>query len=257
MNKNRKEVIEKLLKEIYLGNIVSHGKLPPERLIAQSLGENRTIVREALIALEAMGVIDIRERQGIYLSSREENAIKTTLNKIRDWPADVLSRVMEVRQILEPAAAALSATRRNDEDVQKLRDCLTNMREVANDDSEEAHRAGAYWNTIYHTIIVSSTDNTYLARIYEGMMGMLEQSMYYMRSGTLSTDEGGRNVAIRDHSDLYEAIRKGDADEAEKIAEIHLHHTIKAMVALGQIVPSSDIYSHRFVGRMRHEKITN
>ena len=79
MNEKRKQVIEKLLEKIKSGDIVSNNKLLPERQLAEVLGETRPVLREGLIALDAMGVVDIRDRQGIFLSSHEENAARTML----------------------------------------------------------------------------------------------------------------------------------------------------------------------------------
>lgn len=87
MNDKRRQVIEKLLEKINSGEVVSQDKLLPERRLAEVVGETRPVVREGLIALEAMGVLDIRDRQGIYLSSTEENEAKMMLHKVRGWLA--------------------------------------------------------------------------------------------------------------------------------------------------------------------------
>lgn len=253
MNKKRKLVIEKLLKEIHGGSIIINGKLPAERNLAQIMGENRAIVREALISLEAMGVIDIRERQGIYVSSREENEAKTILQKVRDWPGDLLSKIIEVRQVLDPIAASLAATRRTPEDIANLTSCLEKMRALSIDDSEGASKTGAYWNTIFHTIIVSATGNTYMAKIYESVLSIIEHHMSLMRASTSPTEYGGRTVAFQEHMQLVEQIKNGNAAEAERIAEEHLSHTVKAMVRLREIVPASDLYSQKLAGRLRFE----
>ena len=72
MNEKRRQVIEKLLDKIQSGEIVAGDKLLPERRLAEVVGETRPVLREGLIALEAMGVLDIRDRQGIFLSSARE-----------------------------------------------------------------------------------------------------------------------------------------------------------------------------------------
>lgn len=254
LNEKRKEVIEKLLEEINCGNIAEKGKLPSERRLAELLKENRPIVREALISLEAMGVIDIREKQGIFLSSSEENEAKKLLQKTRGWPGDILSRVMEMRQVLDPAAAVLAAARRSEENVANLASCLENMRNLQGDARQEAAKVGAYWNTVFHTIIVSATGNTYMMRVYESVLSMIEGEMSMMRFGTAPTDFGGRNIAFMEHERIFEAIKSGDRDTSERIAEEHLSHTIEAMVRLGQIVPSSNLYGQKFIGRLRFEK---
>lgn len=250
MNEKRQQVIEKILEEIHYGNIVVKGRLPSERQLAQRLNENRTVVREALISLEAMGVIDIRERQGIYLSTQEGNEAKALLNVVGQWPADTLSQVMEIRQLFDPAAAALCAIRSSRDDVEKLANCVESMRALLHDGNPEAAKSGAYWNTIYHSIIVSSTGNSYLIRIYEHILSTIEHSMSLMRFGREPNEYGGRHISFREHESLLQAIRNRDAEGAARIAEEHLAHTIKAMVSLGQIVPSSDLYGQKVAGRL-------
>ena len=136
MNDKRRQVIEKLLEKINSGEVVSQDKLLPERRLAEVVGETRPVVREGLIALVAMGVLDSRDRQGIYLSSTEENEAKMMLHKVRGWPADMLSRVMEVRQIVEPPATAIAAVRRDEKDLTKMRECLRNLRELVEEGGE-------------------------------------------------------------------------------------------------------------------------
>lgn len=251
MNAKRKEIIERLITAIHEGKIVKEGKLLPEREIAKLFNENRTVVREALIALEGMGVVDIRERQGIFFSTVEENEAKKLLTTYGDWPIDTLSRSLELRQILEPTMSALAATRRVEEDVDKLADCLVNMRNVLNENNPESARAGIYWNTIFHAIIVSATNNTYMTRIYEGIMNSIEQGMYLMRYGTPPTELGGREIAYQDHVKLFHAIKDKDVNEAERVSEQHLSNTVKAMVARGHIVAASNLYEHKLAGRLR------
>ena len=111
MNEKRRQVIEKLLDKIQSGEIVAGDKLLPERRLAEVVGETRPVLREGLIALEAMGVLDIRDRQGIFLSSAREHEAQNMLQTVRGWPADTLSRAMELRQIIEPPAAGIDFTR--------------------------------------------------------------------------------------------------------------------------------------------------
>lgn len=251
MNKKRKLVIEKLLEAIHKGDIVEGDKLLPERQLAEAVGETRPVLREALIALDAMGVLDIRDRQGIYLSSNEEKEVNTVLNRVRGWPADILSRAMEMRQIVEPLATGLAAARRNDKDLEKMRECLKHIRELAERDGGEAATQGAYWNTIFHTVIIESADNAYLSRVYEGIFSVFEQGMSLMRINTSPEAHGGRLNACNEHIRLYELIEKKDSANAEILAEEHLQHTIDAMTLLGQIVPTSDLFGQGFAGRRR------
>ena len=251
MNEKRKQVIEKLLEKIKSGDIVSNNKLLPERQLAEVLGETRPVLREGLIALDAMGVVDIRDRQGIFLSSHEENAARTMLQKVHGWPADILSRAMEVRQIIEPIATGIAAYRRSEKDLEKMRACLEHMKELSEQSGQEAADKGAYWNTALHTIIIDATDNAYLSRIYESVITAIEQGMSMMRINTPPSAEGGRFVAYREHVELYNMIKEGDVHGAELCSEKHLQHTINALVQIGCIVPSSNLFEHKFAGLAR------
>ena len=99
-----------------------------------------------------MGVLDIRDRQGVYLSSSEENEAKMMLHKVRAGPADMLSRVMEVRQITEPLATAIAAVRRDDKDLEDAQ-CLRNFSSV---ESPESRGGRPYLEPAHlHPVIVS------------------------------------------------------------------------------------------------------
>ncbi len=65
MNETRKDLIRRLTDLVSQGNVVTGGKLPPERELAALLGTTRPLLREGLIALEALGLLEIRDRQGI------------------------------------------------------------------------------------------------------------------------------------------------------------------------------------------------
>lgn len=251
MNSKRKLLIEKLLQKIHCGEIVADGKLLPERQLANVMEVTRPVLREGLIALEAMGVLDIRDRQGIFLSSTDENEAKTMLQKIRGWPADILSRAMEVRQIIEPVATGIAAFRRDKKDLSKMSECLEHMKELAEQTTEDAAEKGAYWNTAFHTIIVESADNAYLSRIYEGVYATIEQGMFLMRINTSPEAEGGRVAAYQDHLRLFELIEARDSDGAEIYSEKHLQHTINALAQLGQIVPAANLFKEKLAGRTR------
>ena len=251
MNDKRRQIIEKLLEKINSGEVVSHDKLLPERQLAEARGETRPVVREGLIALEAMGVLDIRDRQGIYLSSSEENEAKMMLHKVRGWPADMLSRVMEVRQIIEPPATAIAAVRRDDKDLAKMRECLRHLAELVEETGEEAAQQSLIWNTALHTVIVESAENAYLSRLYEGIHAIVEHSLSLMRISVSPEKEGGRRSVYQDHLRLFGYIEARDSASAELCAEEHLHHSINAMVELGQIVPASDLFGQKLTGRAR------
>lgn len=73
------------------------GKLPPEREPAELLATTRPLLREALISPEALGYLDIRNRQGIHLAGDVSSEALGASGQARAWPMEILSQVMEGR----------------------------------------------------------------------------------------------------------------------------------------------------------------
>ena len=102
MNAKRKQLIEKLLEKIQSGEIVVGDKLLPERKLAEILGETRPVLREGLIALEAMGVLtmaDLTAFEGYcqaYARWKEAEAFITQHGSIFQTPSGYVQQVPQV-----------------------------------------------------------------------------------------------------------------------------------------------------------------
>ena len=219
--------------------------------IGIDLGTSNVIVyaKGKGIVLREPSVVAAETRGGKVVAVGNE--AKMMLHKVRGWPADMLSRVMEVRQIVEPPATAIAAVRRDEKDLTKMRECLRNLRELVEEGGEEAAQQSLIWNTAFHTVIVESAENAYLSRLYEGIHAVAEHSLSLMRIRTSPEKEGGRRSVYQDHLKLFERIEARDSAGAELCAEEHLRHSINAMVELGQIVPASDLFGQKLIGQAR------
>ncbi len=252
MNRTRRELIEKLTTLISKGDIVKGGKLPPERELAALLATSRPLLREALISLEALGYLDIRDRQGIYLTGDDSSEALGALGQAQVWPMEILSQVMEVRQILDPGATALAAMRRNDRDMAKLEECLAMLEKIHAAQGPDEASLGAYWNTVLHSTIFKATRNTLLSRLYETLLGMSERGVIAMRSNALnSTTRYANEKVLRQHRSLVAAIREQDMDRARKASVVHLRDTIEMMVKLSRVTPVSNFFARRMDSVLR------
>ena len=197
MNSTRKDLIQKLANFISSGEITTDGKLPAERDLASRFGISRPLLREALISMEALGYLDIRDRQGIFLTGTNSNEALRGLGQAQIWPMEILSQVMEIRQIMDPGATALAALRCTDRDIEKLEECVSMMEKIQTEHNPDEASLGAYWNRVLHSTIFNATGNTLLARLYEGLLEISEKGVSAMRrnvlnSGTPETNEIGR-----------------------------------------------------------------
>lgn len=246
MNATRKELIQKLTNLISEGNIASDGKLPSERELSSLLRTSRPLLREALISLEALGYLEIRDRQGVFLAGDNPNEALRGLGQAQVWPMEILSQVMEIRQIMDPGATALAAMRRKDEDIRKLEECVSMLERIHQQRDPNEAALGAYWNSVLHATIFKATGNTLLARLYEGLLEMSEKGVSAMRSnalrsGTVDTTQ----QVLEQHRNLVLAIRDQDTERAREASMSHLKYTIGTMVKLSSVTPVSNFFAQR------------
>src|SRR5258708_7491328 len=125
------EAIAKIREIIVSGHLGPGDRLPREADLAVQLGLSRNSLREAIRALSLVRVLDVRQGDGTYVSSLEPELLLETTGFVAHLLRDrsVLD-LFEVRRLLEPAAAALSAVRMDDEARRQLRVELDRMLEA-------------------------------------------------------------------------------------------------------------------------------
>ena len=142
MNGSRKKLAEKIYEAIKDGSIVTNGKLPTERETAGIMGVSRTSVREALIVLETLGIIEVKGKQGIFVKDMGLGKLTQSLDLYGSWPADLVPKVFQVRIMMESPAAGLAALSRSDGDLEKMEECAARLGQIFSSDGPDAGREG-------------------------------------------------------------------------------------------------------------------
>lgn len=234
----RKELaicIYNLMKKNQLGN---DNKLPSERGLASLFNVTRPLMREALAILEAFGIIEVRDRQGIFIKEKSWNEIELPLSFLTDWPLDILPQVFEARTILEPKAAAIAAKRHSDSDIMKLTETLTEMEKLFKEDIPEKASLGEKWNSIFHTLVVAATHNDVLCRMYEGIIRLYERNAtsFPKEDVPMPFEKWPKEIWI-EHTNIVDAIANSNSKWAEKLAYQHIVTTqeriYKVTISLG------------------------
>ncbi len=116
-----KEIAAKLLSEIQSGKYPVGARLPAERDLALKYAVSRPVVREAIIALEVQGLVDVRVGSGVYVLSTSEQ---------KQVPAGNVSAIelTEARLLVESEVAALAAAQITDEELIELETLVTGSR---------------------------------------------------------------------------------------------------------------------------------
>ena len=247
MNNKRKQVVDKIINYIRNGSIsLEYGnKLPSERQLAEKVCESRFLVKEALISLETLGYIEIRDRQGVFLLNKPdyERIPELLLQNICLFPEDILSYVIETRQLLEPSVTALAAIRHNNNNIIRLKKCINEMSSMINGEKSYNPEESTYWNSVFHTIIFDSSNNKYLTRIYESILALTGQGVTIIRKDLPYHNAIERaKIVLEQHIAIASAIEKSDAKSAFLLSKEHLAWTLGEMVEAKQITPRSNLF---------------
>ncbi len=219
----RKELAVCIYKQIKENKIGHNNKLPSERELAFLFNVTRPLVREALAILEAFGIIEVRDRQGVFIKEKSWNEIALPISFLTDWPLDILPQVFEARMVLEPKAAAIAARRRTKSDIEKLNEILAEMERLFKEDVSEKASLGERWNTIFHALVVATTKNDVLCRMHEGIIRLYERNAtsFPKENVPMPFEKWPREIWA-EHSSIVNAIAKGDDREAEVCAYRHI-----------------------------------
>ncbi len=228
------EIVEQLKEMISTGELKPGDKLPSEREMSESLGVSRASVREALTALEAIGILDIRPGEGTFV--RQTSMAETF------WPLFLVlavernprSQLMEVRRVLETESAALAAARVTEEQLLKITDILEQMKKA--DSVPEA----VAFDLKFHYAIAEATTNSVLLRIMNTVADLMHHTFREDREHLYASGDHGMKI-IHEHEAILEAIRNGDSKLARIKMLEHINNIEAGIAAI--LLPSPTLSS--------------
>lgn len=195
-------------------NILSGERLPSERDLATKLAVSRASLREALIALELGGVIEVRGGSGVYVSEPVEAESKVP--EAGPGPFEVLS----ARRLIEAEIAAIAARVATDSAIDAI---LRAVQEMEASHANKASNEQADRN--FHLAIARATGNSALV----GSLSYLwdQRGHLWHRLKEHFQTEELRQETLKDHRNIFEAIASHDAAAAKKAMRAHLERVTR------------------------------
>jgi GntR family transcriptional regulator, transcriptional repressor for pyruvate dehydrogenase complex len=210
-------IVDQIRRLIESGDLAPGDKLPTERVLAGRFEVSRSSMREALTALEVMGIIDSKPGLGNYVVHDLPSGL-TEFELAGLITEGSTLEILEARKMLEPHVAALGAERRTDEDLGAMSSCIDEMARAtaAGEDSWDPD-----WG--FHVAVARSCQNM----VVEALVDLLTQRMTSrlwrtMRGRNLATSEARAQRYLKDHELIYMAIRDQDAAAASSRTVEHL-----------------------------------
>lgn len=212
-------LVSKIKEKIFSGELRVGDKLPSERELKIQFNTSRITVREAIRTLETLGLIEVRRGAGGGAFVQE---INTTC--FADFLSDMLSQsildisdITEVRLMLEPQVARLSAERANEEDISQMRECIDNAKLHISEPKRPRST-----NITFHNLVAKSTHNKMIYFEITSITRIMIKNVDYS-----TLDNHDISSTIKRHEKIFRAIEKRKPEEAFKemyndIKMIHL-----------------------------------
>ncbi len=195
-----------------LGEHMSAGdRLPSERKLTEALGVGRSAVREAIAALEVLGIVVTRAGSGTYLRSSTSELLPQTLSWSMLIDQDRMEELAFVRSALERAAAERAAEVVTAEDAERLRAIVDDQRASAKS------RAYVDHDIAFHQHIAAMAGNP----ILDDLLSTARSLLRVWFEHAVDRDEDVE-TAIREHAEIADAIAAGDAAAAEQAMRRHM-----------------------------------
>lgn len=206
------EIVRQIKALIAAGRLRSGDQLPPERDLAEKFLVSRTSVREALRALESLGLVEIRPGEGTFVREGSVESLIEPLALVIVSQREAIGELFEARVLLEPAIAGLAARRGTPDEIEEMRRVLEEQaREIA------AGRTGLLQDAQFHAAIAAATHNRAITRMVSAIVDLLSQS----REESLGVP-GRPTRSHEDHRGVLEAIARRDPVSAAERMREHL-----------------------------------
>ncbi|MGF7034890.1 DNA-binding FadR family transcriptional regulator [Paenibacillus mucilaginosus] len=208
-----KQVVEQIVQLLVSGQLKPGDKLPSEMELVDMLQVSRPVLREALSSLETMEVITRQTRGGTYFNNKVGSKPFSVMLALA---VDNLPAIIEARMALELGLVTIAAEKITDEQLARLKRTIDDIASCEDNNYGEI-------DITFHRIIAESARNP----IVEGMSDSLLITHEKMNSRTTYRE---RDVTVKFHTDIYNALAKHEPFEAYTHMYRHLDHVRKKLL---------------------------
>jgi DNA-binding FadR family transcriptional regulator len=215
-------VAEQILQLIVDSRLQPGDRMPTENELATRLGTSRTVVREAVKILSAIGRVRAQKGRGLYVAD-DEGMLGSSRWGGFFLPTDLdhVYMLFEFRRVQETAASRLAATRATPAELRAIG--------AAADLCREGHVTGQValfdrGDDDFHFGIAAASHNPFLFGAVRESRRLQRQSSIIGLHGAVG---GHADGAVKEHDAIYQAIRDGDPEAAAQATAVHLDNTLE------------------------------
>ncbi|QEI08837.1 FadR family transcriptional regulator [Pigmentiphaga aceris] len=214
-----RQIADQLRQLIEQGEYPVGARMPPERDLASQMGVSRPSLREAMIALEIEGLVEVRTGSGVYVLARDQN--------LSDGPvtAEGPLEIIRARQTLESELAAQAARNPSAAHLAALHHSLRLMQQEA-----DIGGSSVQGDRLLHLTIAEAADNSVLLRIVTELFDERSNPLFAQLTNYFETPAIWA-VAISEHRAIVAAIERRDPAGARQAMHDHLDRSFDRLSA--------------------------
>lgn len=226
-------IVSHIETQIVEGALKPGDRLPPEREFAEQLGVSRPSLREAMLKLEARGLVHARRGGGYFVADVTAPTLTDPLVHLLQGHPPAAYDILELRQALEEKAAFLAAQRRTAADLRLLQARFNAI--VTADKRRGDALADAETDLEFHLAIAEASHNVALIHVTHGLFNLLRSSTYRFRVLVFGRPDNGERRLNEQHRAIYEAVKGGHPEAARDAVRVHLAYLYETLVAAGAV----------------------
>jgi GntR family transcriptional repressor for pyruvate dehydrogenase complex len=208
------QIIEKIEKLITSGDLNPGDFLPGERILSEKLGVSRTSLRQALKALNVMGVLEILPGKKTYIKESFSDILINPFRFIRAVHSIKIKELFEARCVLEEGFVQMAAKKAKPNDISQIKSYI-DYAEKNIDNKDEF----VYSEFKFHQYIFEVADNKVLTAVMNSLNELLLVLEKYEKD---YLDNSDRALSLQQHKEIYRAIKEKDPEKARDAMRIHL-----------------------------------
>lgn len=204
-------VVDTLLSAIIDKKYTTGSQLPTETELCNVLGVSRITIRESLKKLQMMGVVSIQQGKGTFVKEVGLNTFMQPMFGLIDFDNFDISTIYDARLYIETGSARLAAKNRTQQDIDKMELLIKQMQEAVKQQRLEINKDRAF-----HIAIAEASKNNILKATVINLEDISSACVQRLNKVFSFMSESHSQ-----HVKVFEAIKKGDEDAAEKAIVEH------------------------------------
>jgi GntR family transcriptional repressor for pyruvate dehydrogenase complex len=214
------QIVRQLVGLVQSGELKPGDRLPAERTLAEELGVGRPTLREALRALQLLGILDIRHGGGVFVAALQPDTLLGPLHLFVSLDHHNLDTILEARKVIEGALLAFVARIIDDRAIDGLRANLQEFERAVEESRDGKIDAGRFDELAqqFRSIVEESVDNPILVRA--------AKSLDVLSAATRDriTQAGSLERLLENHRHMVEALVRHDPDAVQQALEAHIDY---------------------------------